>query len=182
MNKVKKRAPEQTTPMLILEDHELRLRYIENYINDEGDSLFKKNSKGLSSTKKRVSEQMTPLLILEDHEVRLRNIESYIKDGHINIRQYETKDIDYQKDEFSDDDIEESDQYISSSIAASQPFHQFVQKNKSILQNKKVADVSVSSKPNKKDVDAISSTKPDDFKNEITLILSRIGELLNQMR
>ena len=37
MNKIKKReAAEKTTPILMLEDHELRLRYIESYIRDGG--------------------------------------------------------------------------------------------------------------------------------------------------
>ena len=190
MYKVKKRVPEQTTPMLVLEDHELRLRYIENYINDGGDiSLLKKRGFGFSAPKKRTPDQLTPMLVLEDHELRLRNIESYIKDGHISIPQYDSED---DIEDFIDD-VKDIRPYASVAATPPPPPPQPIQKPKYTLDIKPQV---------KKDVELISSVKSDDhhkksdehykksedfkksddFKNEITFILSRIGDLLNQMR
>ena len=176
MNKIKKRAQkEQTTPLLVLEDHELRLRYIEKYINDRGDYLSSKKSTGLSvvTTKKRAGEQLTPLLILEDHETRLRNIESYIKDDTIIV---DNKEHQYQKDIFNDD-VEESFTNPPPSVCTYTP----PEVTHTPTQKPKIA-TTITTMHNKKDSTEVGSAKSDDFKSEITFILSRIGDLLSQMR
>jgi hypothetical protein len=155
MSRLKQRAAEQTTPLLVLEDHELRLRYIEAYIRDgyldyqNKDVFLDKNLElGISSKKKRVGEQLTPILILEDHELRLRRIETYI-----NSR----KEL---KDETAHSHVDRvnlSETKPGSSTRESYENHP----------------------PNP---DVSGPTKPGDVKKEITFILSRIGELLNQMR
>lgn len=163
---MKKRTQEQTTPLLILEDHELRLRYIEGYINEKGDSLFdKRNINGLYLPKKRAGDKLTPLLILQDHESRIRNIESYIKNGYENNY---------------DDQYQNNYNFINDSNDSN------IISQKDVL-TPKITNMDVNRSNIKKDVDniLISSKKSADnnnFKNEIVLILNRIGELLNQMR
>lgn len=135
MNKIKKReTAEKTTPILMLEDHELRLRYIESYIRDGGtidyankEYFFANKPETIDITKKKGSG---PIIILEDHELRLRKIEMYI-----NSRK-------------EDCGIRNNNNMSESNIM---PY-------------------------------SSSSSTTVDPKKEITIILSRIGELLTQMR
>lgn len=137
MNQIKKR--DKTTPILILEDHELRLRYIETYIRevyidcatmDKSFSIDKKMDSMIMTTKK-VTEQVTPISILEDHELRLRQIETYITNKRKQVIKEEPHPT------FETDKLSSS----SSSLII-----------------------------------------PNDAKKEITIILTRLGDLLKQLR
>ena len=193
MSIIKKKVVEQTTPILMLEDHELRLRYIETYIREGRlDHANKDSFLDKKNNKKKLLEKVTPISILEDHELRLRNIELFINnsrkedeasdDSNYDIDNNNTREKKHHKQpplvnresNSRESNSRETNSRETKAIAQSPPSTVPLVEKPSTLSYKKERRTVVS--------EMVDSEEPNNVKKEITMILSRIGELLTQMR